>query len=202
VDSSEFIDDNTIMKLCIGLVGEKGGGKDTFTSIFQEIVGSDYFIKRYKTSDLLGRTLDMWHLPRTRHNLQHLAIVMDGGFGIGTLTNALREEIKKEESDIVIFDAIRWQSDVDMVKSFPKNLIIYITADSKVRYERSKARKEKIGEGSITYEQFMDEEKVATETEISSIGKKADVTVRNEEGIDQFRAKVLEFYTQKVKGIL
>jgi dephospho-CoA kinase len=185
------------MKLFIGLVGEKGGGKDTFAETFKSLV-NDFSIGRCRSSDILAQTLEKWSLPKTRHNLQHLAIVMDQGFGVGTLTAALKANILKMQEDIIIFDAVRWMSDVELARSFPLNFLVYITADSKIRYERTKARKEKVGEATTTYEQFLEDEKVSTETDIPVIGRAADATIINGNDLERFKAAVLEFYQQKV----
>jgi ABC-type dipeptide/oligopeptide/nickel transport system ATPase subunit len=185
------------MKVFIGLVGEKGSGKDTFAEALQEYV-KDHSIERCRSSDILGETLDMWHLPKTRHNLQQMAIVMDSGFGKGTLTNALCKRISAMNSDIIIFDAVRWMSDVDMVRSFPCNFLVYITADIKTRYERTRQRKQKIGEATTSFEEFVKDESISTETDTPQIGAKADVKIENTDDIAKFKALVVQFYQQKV----
>ncbi|MES2436568.1 MAG: hypothetical protein V4519_01005 [Patescibacteria group bacterium] len=185
------------MKIFIGLVGEKGSGKDTFAECLQHCT-NDYRIKRVRSSDILGETLDMWHLPKTRHNLQHVAIVMDEGFGKGTLTNALRTRIEQMDADIVVFDAVRWMSDLEMVRSFPCNFLVYITADSKTRYDRTVKRKEKVGEATTSFEEFVQDELISTETDIPKIGAQADIKIENTDDIAKFKALVVEFYQQKV----
>lgn len=188
------------MKIVIGMVGEKGSGKDTFAEILKGIASVP--VERCKSSDLLGETLDVWKLPRTRHNLQHLAIVMDQGFGIGTLTNALYARMESCGSDIVIFDAVRWQSDAKMIRSFQKNFLVYVTATTATRYQRIKARKQKMGEATATFEQFLKEEQISTETEIPVIGANADCIITNEGDVKEFKKHVLKFYQQKIAPIL
>jgi dephospho-CoA kinase len=189
------------MKIFIGIVGEKGSGKDTFAQTFIEIA-KGVRIDRERSSDILKETLDLWSLPKTRHNLQHVAIIMDKGFGDGTLTHALFERIIKSEAEIILFDAVRWQTDVMMVRKFPKSFLVYITAPAEMRYARTKLRKEKVGEESATFEEFMKDEEVATEVEIPKIGARADTKIDNSGQAQQFRAKISEFYTQKVKPLL
>ena len=126
---------------------------------------------------------------------------MDENFGKGTLTNAIYERIKNDKKNIVIYDGIRWQTDVEMIRSFHKNILIYITANPKVRYERLKERKEKIGEENLTFEQFMKEEKAYTEIFISRIGKTADFKIENNYSIEKFKDKVKEFSERYLKGV-
>jgi dephospho-CoA kinase len=189
------------MKIFIGLVGEKGSGKDTFAEILKKVV-TDHSITRSRSSAILAETLDVWNLPKTRHNLQYMAIVMEEGFGRGTLTQALKKRILEVTEDIVVFDAVRWYTDIDLVRSFPKNLLVYITAPVGVRYERTKARNEKVDEAQATFDQFMKDELVATERDIPNIGAKADVKIENSGNLEQFEAAIREFYQQKVSPLL
>ncbi|TSC65567.1 MAG: Uncharacterized protein CEO21_377, partial [Microgenomates group bacterium Gr01-1014_80] len=88
-----------LMKLIIGLVGEKGSGKGTFAKFLQEIVPDCSYI-RY--SDILVETLNFWSLPLTRANYQNLANTMEKSFGSGTLANATKPRIQNLPGAIVI----------------------------------------------------------------------------------------------------
>jgi uridine kinase len=61
------------MKILIALAGEKGSGKDTFAEIFMNLV-KDHTVSRCRSSEILSDTLAMWNLPKTRRNLQYVAI--------------------------------------------------------------------------------------------------------------------------------
>jgi uridine kinase len=180
------------MKTYIGLVGEKGGGKDTFTNILTGLLANKT-IGHIKSSDLLSETLKIWDLPLTRSNLQEIAILLDQGFGKGTVTHGVYEKMKANPSDVVIFDGIRWKTDAEMIKKFPNSFLVYITAPLELRYERTKARKEKMDEGVASFEQFIEEEKVATELEIPIIAKGADVVIENNGTLEDFRNSIESF---------
>lgn len=181
------------MKYVIGLVGENGSGKDTFTTFFQAEAAPKK-VEKVRFSDVLTETLNAWDIPLTRANLQNLAIIMDGQYGKGTLTHATSQRIHNNTSDIIILEGIRWATDVEMLKSFEKSILVYITADPKVRFDRMKARKEKVGERDLTYERFRQEEKAKTELDIPILGKKADFKIENNGSFKEFREKVKEFY--------
>lgn len=176
-------------KLIIGLVGEKGGGKETVGNLLAGIL-ADKKVVRVRSSDILAETLTAWDLPLNRHNLQHLAIVMDGGYGKGTLSHAVKRRIETLDADVVVFDGIRWETDAELLRSFDRNFLIYVTADIKMRYERSKLRKEKVGEDMISFEKFVGEESVDTETHIGKIGHGANCTIANDGTTDDLRTKV------------
>ena len=181
------------MKYLIGVVGEIGAGKGTFSAIISELAGKKT-LKKIRFSDVLTKTLKLWDIPLTRANLQNLAIIMDQQYGKGTLTHAAKLYINKQKADIVIIEGIRWQSDVPMIRSFPNSFIIYMTADPKIRFERLKIRNEKVGESTKTYKEFLAEEKAGTEVEIKKIGKDADFKFENNGDLGELKGKIKQFY--------
>lgn len=181
------------MKHIIGVVGENGAGKDTFTTFFRA-AAAPATVAKLHFSDILAQTLNLWGIPLTRSNLQNMAIIMDNQFGRGSLTRATEARIKKQKTDIVVVEGVRWKTDVPMIRSFKNSSIIYIASDPKVRYERIKARAQKEDEATKTYEQFLREEKAATELDIPQIGAGADVRLENNGSLDEFREKVECFY--------
>lgn len=180
------------MKTVIGVVGEKGSGKGSFVHMFQAL--SSKSVDCVKSSDILAETLNLWDIPLTRSNLQQLAIIMNGKYGDTALSHAVEKRIKEFGADTVIYEGIRWPSDVEMIKRFPKSILVYITASPETRYKRTLERKEKVGEGSATFEQFMQEEKVATETSIPGIAAQASVKIINEGSKEDLEKKVREFW--------
>lgn len=181
--------------LLIGLVGEKGSGKDTFAKYLQEI--SDKSVAHIRFSDLLKQTLKLWDLPLTRANLQKLAQVLED-FGAGTVAHGLEKQIQNAEAEIIILDGIRWKPDVELLKKFPEHKLVYITADPKLRFERLKSRGEKDGEADMTYEQFLKEEKAPNELLIPEIGSEADFKVENNGSLEEFKEAVQKFYKSQL----
>ncbi len=175
--------------LLIGLVGEKGSGKDTFSKYLTEI--SNQKISHIRFSDLLKETLKLWNIEVSRANLQKLAQVLEE-FGEGTVAKGIEKQLKNVNADIVILDGIRWKPDLTLLKKFPNHKLIYITADPKLRFERLKSRGEKIGESEMSYEQFLEEEKAPNELLISEIGVEADIKIENNGTIEEFDLKIEE----------
>lgn len=171
----------------IGLVGEKGSGKDTFAKYLQEI--SEKNVAHIRFSDLLKQTLKLWDLPVTRANLQKLAQVLED-FGTGTVAHGLEKQIRGTEAEIIILDGIRWKPDVELLKKFPSHKLVYITADPKLRFERLKARGEKDGEANMSYEQFLKEEKATNELLIPEIGSQAEYKITNNGSIEDFKQEI------------
>lgn len=185
-------------KIVIGIVGEKGGGKETVGNLLIEYLG-DISVARVRSSDVLSETLKIWGIPLDRHNLQHLAIVMNQGYGPETLSGAVKNRILTTNTDVVLFDGVRWEADINLVRSFKKHFLVYVTADPKIRYERTKKRKEKVGEESATFEQFMEDEKVATEVLIPVFGKDADFKIVNEGSLEDVKIEVKKVVVDMIK---
>lgn len=185
------------MTKVIGLVGEKGSGKQTFVNFLKEIA-PNLNIRQVRFSDILAQTLILWDIPLTRPNLQKLAIVMNDAFGTQALANAAKFSIEGDTADLIILDGIRRQAEFELVRSMKNSLVIYITTDQKLRYERLKKRSEKVGEVGLDYEQFLKEESSKAESEIPKLSKKADLKLENNGTKDEFKKKIVEVYNQSL----
>jgi dephospho-CoA kinase len=183
----------------MGVTGENGSGKGSFSDALISLAsGSSIKLTKVKFSDVLFKTLGDWNIPATRSNLQDLALIMEKQYGEGSLTRATAEFVDKIKSDVIIVEGVRWNSDVRMIRSFKANAIVYITASPKIRFERMRKRKEKVGESSLTYKQFLKEDGAKNETYIKKIGKKADFKIENDGSVKDFEKKVGEFYKKFV----
>ena len=181
----------------LGLVGEKGSGKQTFADFLKKAAKGKKIV-HMRFSDILKETLELWSLELTRSNYQQVSIAFNKTFGAGTLSRALYNRVMKQPADIVILDGVRWLSDEELINSFPEKFLIYITASAENRFERLKIRNEKVGEGDVSFDQFLAEEKVKTETLIPKIGKRADIKVTNNGSFQDLQKQVKDFVTQKV----
>ena len=184
--------------LLIGLVGEKGSGKDTFAKYLQEISNKE--ITHIRFSDLLKDTLKLWDLPITRANLQKLAQVLED-FGAGTVAHGLEKQIQNSNAQIIILDGIRWKPDVELLKRFPDHKLVYITAEPKLRFERLKERGEKTGESEMTYDQFEEEEQAPNELLIGEIGADADIKIENNGTIEEFDLKIKDLCNSLLSAV-
>lgn len=179
-------------KLIIGLFGEKGGGKETFTQLLTKVLPNKK-IAGIRTSLILKKTLLLWNLPDIRENYSTLVINMEQQFGPGALARANKKLIEEIDADIVVVDGIRREPEVELVKSFDPHILVYLTAEAKVRFERLKSRGEKINERNMSFAQFQAEEALATEQLITQMGQKADIKIVNNGQIAEFKQSVQKF---------
>lgn len=178
-------------KVLIGLTGEIGSGKSVFYDLLKEILPTKK-IALVNYSDTLKDTLDLWFLERTRENFSKLAQVMNSNFGDDSLGNATVKRALKQEADVVIMAGLRWMGDLERLRA-NNGLLVYITADPKLRYERVKDRTEKKDEIGMSFEQFLEEHHTVNEQKITKIGAEADFVIENNGTLAEFREKVKEF---------
>ena len=162
------------MKKIVGLVGETGSGKDT---------SCDYFKKNYKNvfcfrfSNPLSDVLRIFFDEIKKEDQQWLAPILRERFGNNILGKAIKKKIKSIKKGIIILNGVRMWEEYKMIKSL-RGKIIYITADSKIRWQRISKRGEK-KDDKIPYQKFLKMEKAETEILIPKIGKKADFKIEN-----------------------
>ena len=188
------------MKIVIGIVGQPSAGKGTVSTIIDQCaLKAGVSFSHYGSRDILKHTLDLWEIKAERANFQKLAKVMasNDGFGEGALSRAMLPHLMGSTSEIVIADGMRWPSDEKMLRGIPKNLIIYVTADAKLRYERLKKRGG-IGEKDKTWEKFLVEDKGNTETYIAEFGEHADYKVTNDGTLEELVEQVDDFFQKLV----
>lgn len=177
-------------KKIIGLIGEQAGGKGTAAKLIIKNFGG----VRLTTSDILRRTLGDLYLESSRMNLINLALILKKQFGEEVLMNAMLQDVEKQEADLVIVDGIRMPGDIEPFKNAYGNDFksIYVTANQRLRYERSVNRGEKAGENEQTFEQFAEKEKSKTEKYIRKVGKTADFKINNSGDDKALEKKVIK----------
>jgi dephospho-CoA kinase len=164
------------------------------------LVEDGYSVSRHTFSEILRETLDLWDIPHGRDNEQKMAIIMNAetGFGGGALSRAMRNRITHENVDVTILDGVRWLGDEKMLRDLNeegiKSILVYISADPKVRYGRLLARN-RAGEGATTWEDFARQEKARTEVDIPDIGSRAEVVIENNyDDVENFKRDINRVY--------
>jgi len=171
-------------QLIIGVVGETGSGKDDFLDILEQHLkdGTTTRIARARFSDVLRKRLVDRGIPEQEHTTQLLqkeAQDMEEDGGKGALAEAMRKHITYLDADVVLICGVRWLTDETLIRDFPNNLMVYVTALSWVRYLRKIGRKEKAEEATMTRDEFDEIEQAPNEIHIADIGSRADFIVEN-----------------------
>jgi len=169
-------------KIIIGLTGEMGAGKDTFCQHIQEVSNKPVFC--FKFSDPLSEVLRIFFDSVRREDQQWLAVLLRDRFGKDILAKAIEKKVKNIQEGLIILNGIRYREEFNMTKKM-RGKIIYITADSKLRWQRLQDRGEK-KDDSAPYEKFLELEKAATESLIQEMGKEADYKIENNGSLEEF----------------
>ncbi len=169
------------MRRVLGLVGESGSGKDTFCDYLKKI-RKDVFVFRF--SQPLTEALRIFFDGIKKEDQQWLATALRKRFGNNILGEAIARKIKNIKEGLVILNGVRMWEEFKMIKKFGGR-IIYITADSKIRWQRISRRGEK-KDDKVSYQKFLKMEKATSEILIPKIGKKADFKIENNGSIKDF----------------
>ncbi|MBU2566194.1 hypothetical protein KKG46_01390, partial [Patescibacteria group bacterium] len=71
-----------------------------------------------------------------------------------------------------------------------------ITAPAEVRFERLKNRNEKIGEGNMTWEEFIEISKRETERTIAGVAEQAELHIDNSGSMAELEQKLQDMITK------
>jgi dephospho-CoA kinase len=174
-------------KIIIGLVGESGSGKDTVADYLRDKHGA----KLYRFADPLREALELYLDHISREDLQWLAMRFKERFGKEILSRGLKRKIEKNGSSLIVINGVRFFEDAEFIKSLPNGYVLYITLDSKSRWERIYSRGEK-SDDAVSYEKFLEMEQAPTEVQVPEIGKNADFRVENTGTKEELLAKMGE----------
>ena len=179
-------------KLVIGIIGKQGSGKNTFVESVAQVLPKTY-VRHIKSGGILVDVLKTLALPVTRQNLQALAESLKNTFGQNIISKAIFTKIVNSKADVVIFDAVRWKSDEEMLRQFPGSQLVFIATKKEIRYQRLRNRNEKEDENDLSWEQFEQSESASTEIEIDEISTRADFVLTNNGTESDFLAQVRSF---------
>ena len=173
--------------LIIGLVGESGSGKDTVAYHLRDVYGA--ILLRF--SDPIKDILRMFFERPSREDQSWVAIEFKRRFGKDIFCRALDRKIAFIEN-VTSLNGLRYPEDYEYLRGFEQNFLIYITANQKLRWERTVGRGEKSDDG-VSFEKFVEmEASLETERSIPEIGKKADFTIHNEGTLEELMKKTEE----------
>ncbi len=163
------------MKIILGFVGDLAAGKGTLAHYLLE----KYNAPSYKFSTMLRDMLDRIYVEKTRENLQNISTFVRAQYGQDVMSKVIAKDVERDEHSIVIVDGIRRPTDITYLQQLPEFHLVYITAESKLRYERLVARKENPGDENKSYEEFCKDEQSEADQLIVSLGKEAEFTIVN-----------------------
>ncbi len=194
-------------KVVIGLVAHASGGKETFGTILKEWAGENGFtveIISTGSGGLLGKVGDDLRGTGFQKNTANLIILSNAirvHLGKDTLARGAGLLVARSAAEIVVYDSIRWDTDMQVVQGFKDHMTIFVTADAETRYQRLKDRA-RDGEAVMSWMEFLKREQDPTAVEIQRLGEMADFKIANKLGLEEYRKSVRNFLQSYVKLIL
>lgn len=178
-------------RIIVGLVGKQGSGKGYFIEVLQVLLPGQ--IAKVRSGGILIDLLKILNLPVTRQNLQDIVNCLKDKFGGDIISKAVYASILATDSEIIIFDAVRWKSDEEMIRRFENGMLVYVDTEKELRYQRLKNRGEKEDEKGLARDKFEKAELDSTEIDISDIGSRADVILTNNGTEGEFTDQIRDF---------
>ena len=142
-------------------------------------------------ADPIKDTLSIYFNKLSKKDQQWLYLSLSGRFGEDILCRALKKRIETDKSPLIVINGLRMPCDYDFIKNH-KGHVLYVTADQKTRWKRVRNRNEKTDD-KISFEQFQELDSNETEIHIPEIGKKADVRIDNDQGLDELLKQTDDF---------
>lgn len=160
-------------KLIIAVMGKPSCGKSVLSKMLIAYgEEQDLFAEfaRVSSGEVLVEMLKPSHgqIPTKRKVLQSLVQWMES-VREGTLASIMEERIKALHTPVVIYDGFRLPTDAAMVAKFTRVIPVYVYAHQRDRYEWARHRKEKAGEGELTWEEFLEEDTFFTESHVERL---------------------------------
>ena len=162
-------------KIILGITGEMACGKGTAAKYLAE----KYQAKSFRFSTMLRDVTRRMHQEESRDNLQNISTCLRQCFGEDILAKVMAEDVKKDESEIIVIDGVRRLPDIKYLREIKGFKLIYIETDLEKRYERIVKRGENSDDSNKTFAEFkLDQEKEA-EQQIRGLKFEASFVVDN-----------------------
>jgi len=179
-------------KIIIGLVGQMASGKGTVAEYLRDKHGADFFTFSTPLRDVLKRL----HQEASRANLQNVSTALRELFGQDLLAKIIAKDVDASPKNLIVIDGIRRFSDIEFLKSLPSFVLIRVTADEKIRFERLIARAQNQGDKQKTFEEFLADHQKETELEIPKVMAEAKEETNNDGDKDALYAQVEKILTK------
>ncbi len=157
--------DNNNKRCIIGLTGLLASGKGTCAAYLEQTFGA----KSYRFSTILRDILDRVYVEHTRDHLIKISESLRNDFGEDVLAKTIAHDVQEDSHQLIVVDGIRRMADIAYLQAIPGFVLVDVSADPRIRYERLIARSENADDQKKTYEQFLADHERSTELSILEV---------------------------------
>lgn len=191
------------MLIIIATVAEKGAGKGLFIDLVRKILPEKKIVS-IRFSDIWREILELLGQEESRENISQMATAIRAAFkNDGILVDAMQKRLEGTDADIVILDGLRKAEEVEPLVRNHRGILVYIAASPEVRFARRREHAETTDEKGMSWEQFLHQEEIPTETSIRAIGETmADAVIENSGTAEEFEDKIRTFINRYIRQLL
>lgn len=181
----------------IGVSGTNGSGKDTI----MEFLSASYEYLFMSATDMLQAELVAKNLPTDRLHKSELSAQWRREHGYGVIVQKAYEAFEQQASTYtgLVVGSLRHPAEAEAIHELG-GMVLWIDADSKVRYERIQSNDRGRGiEDQISYEQFLADEARemhptgdAATLNIAAVKELSDITIYNDTDIAGLERQLVE----------
>ena len=176
--------------MIIGITSFLAAGKGTVSEMLKE---KDFEV--HSCSDIIREECREQNIEITRDNLQKVGNELREKYGPNILAERLATKIKKDLTKNYVVESIRTPPEIEELKQLSGFTLVFIDANSRIRYERAKDRlKEK--EHVDSYDAFMKSEQKELEStnpnsqQLLKCKELSEFTLENNDTIENLKAQV------------
>lgn len=144
-----------------------------------DYLAAKYQAKKYRFSEPINAILERLGLPNNRANQIKLGSGMRQIYGNDIWAQSLKKDILKDSPALAVIDGIRYPEDLAVSQTLPNFILISITTDDQMRYQRLKKRADRPGDNELSWKEFHTQHQSETEKNISQLLAKAQATINN-----------------------
>lgn len=183
------------MSVIIGLVAQKLAGKDTVA----EYLIQKYGAVSYAGGHILNDILKVLGQEVSRENETKLAVNLRQAFGEEVLNSAILNRLQGARAELKLINGIRRPKEFIQAQQVGVRTV-YIYASPEVRFARYKNRQEKIDDGILSFDEFVQQdEQSPTEKDIVTVGEQAEFRLENNGELVDLYAQVDKLIKQLLR---
>lgn len=173
-------------KIILGFTGEIASGKGTASAYLT----TKYGAPSYRFSTVLRDILTRLSLPIDRDHMQRLSMALRTTFGSDVLSHVIAADVASDSAAVIAVDGVRRLEDIIGLTNIPGFVLVAITANEQLRWQRLRQRGENADDTTKTFDQFKLDQQGEAEQQIRTAVAKANYTITNDGAREEFYQQI------------